>query len=125
MIRVFIFPFYLLQSGIIIGTTSLGPAIVLAGCLLALRDTPVHLKWLCHLVYTRYGIQSIYLNLYSNRSALECSKKMCFFKDPMQYLKFADMEGDISVDYWVLLGFILIIKISAFIVLYLRASRVR
>ena len=120
------FHFYLLQSGIIIGSASLGPAILLGGSLLQLRDTPAHLRWLCHLAYTRYGIQSIYLNLYSNnRTALECSRKMCFFTDPEKFLNFTDMEGDMFVDYWVLLAIFLIIRISSFLLLYLRASRKR
>lgn len=103
----------------------ISPLLVLSGGIMAVKDIPDHLRWASDFMYTKYGYESIAKNIFLNRQRMDCSKKICFFPDPANYLKFKGVEGDIFTDYYAMLGYFLIFRTAAFVVLYFKASQRR
>lgn len=101
------------------------PLLVLSGAILPVTDVPGYLRWACDYMYTKYGLQSILKNIFLDRQRMDCPKKLCFFPDPANFLKFKGIEGDIVTDYYAMLGYFFIFRIAAFVVLYLKASQRR
>lgn len=120
------FSFYLLQKGIYVCGILMGPIVVLSGVILPRRDAPDCLKWTFELIYTRFGMRCLYQNIFLNREPMDCSKPLlCYFREPAKFLKFKDMEGNGSMDYWTMLGFLLLFRTIAYFVLYFNTARKR
>lgn len=111
-----------LQNGIMFGPIALMPFLAFCGYFINMKDAPWFCHWLFHASYLRYGIEGgVHALLGYNRGKLDCSTDYCHYLYPERFMKEIGMgEPRILVDYAVLSGYYIVVKLITYLALTIK-----
>lgn len=70
-------------------------------------------------MYVRYGFEGSMLSVYGfDREDLDCPQEYCYYKSPIKFLQFFEMQDSLYwVDFTVLLVYFLIVRFITYFIL--------
>ncbi|CAG0897823.1 unnamed protein product [Darwinula stevensoni] len=119
-----IFP---IQTAAFLSPVAIIMFILFSGFLLSVKSIPGYLRWLSHLSFLKYYFEGTMSCIYgNNRPDLQCDKPYCHFKDPDKFLRELTIDDFVYwKDFWVLLLFVVILRLLAYFVLRWKLHRAR
>ena len=107
------------------GPVSTAPIFLFSGFFITFSTIPVYLRWMCYVVYVRYGFEGTLLSVYGlDREPLHCSQPYCPFKSPARFLSTFDMSESVFwVDLLVLVVNYIVIRVLAYFILKWKVRR--
>ncbi|XP_063222781.1 ATP-binding cassette sub-family G member 4-like isoform X3 [Bacillus rossius redtenbacheri] len=110
------------ENGVFFGPVSSVPILLFSGFFVTFGAIPSYLSWVPYISYIRYGFEGAMVSIYGmGRGRLKCSQMYCHFKNPVTFLEELHMaDSRYWVDVVALIGFFLLLRILAYVVLRLK-----
>ena len=107
------------------GPVSTAPIFLFSGFFITFSTIPAYLRWMCYVVYVRYGFEGTLLSVYGlDRQPLHCSQPYCPFKSPARFLSTFDMSESVFwVDLLVLVVYYIVVRVLAYFILKWKVRR--
>ncbi len=113
------------KSAVYIAPTTMIPFILFSGFLISVKHLPKFIKWMSYVSFFRYGFEALANAIYKDRD-FECKESIdCTFPNAEVLLKRYGLELDFYVDVLVLCAIMLVTRISAFFVMWLKVKTSR
>lgn len=111
-----------IETGVFLGPVTSIPVLLFSGFFVTFSTIPWYMQWVTYISYIRYGFEGCMIAIYGGgRPKLNCSEIYCHYKNPSKFLEEMDMSG---VEYWTdvvaLVGFFILLRISAYFALKLK-----
>ncbi|XP_074037508.1 ATP-binding cassette sub-family G member 1 [Leptinotarsa decemlineata] len=111
-----------IKNGVIFGPFCFLPFTIFSGFFVQLNDAPVHIRWIFHISYLKYGFEGLVLSVLSyDRGKFPCETDYCQFVYPEHFLEEMDMDSShYSTAVIFLLCLTVVLRTCAFIALCLQ-----
>lgn len=114
-----------LKNGVIFGPLLVLPFTIFSGFFVQLYDAHPYFQWVFHISFLKYGFEGLVLSVFGyDRGKLPCETDYCHFVYPDKFLDQMDMaQAQYYVAVLALIGINLVIRICAFVALYIQISK--
>uniref|UniRef100_T1ITI8 ABC transporter domain-containing protein n=1 Tax=Strigamia maritima TaxID=126957 RepID=T1ITI8_STRMM len=117
------------QAAVFLGPITSIPILLFSGFFVTFDAIPNYLQWMSYSSYVRYSFEGSLLAIYGyDRKKMKCSpgEQYCVLADPKKFLKVMAVDGgELYIDFVVLFGIFVVLRLVAFIVLKWKLYTVR
>lgn len=109
------------------GPTLSVPTMMFAGFGVRLADLPIFFYWMSYFSYLRFGLEGLVGSVYGlDRGTMECPVTYCHYRHPKKLLDEIGISGDqFDNDVLILLFFVFLLRICAFLILKSKLKSLR